>query len=170
MAYPTDKETWDRVETNDIIIKEHTNNWEIFLEALQETLGYGSASPFPLRKAIFYGSLVPTQFGLRWGWTDNVMTTMAMGERVFSFNGSMRNFYIKPSNTIAVGAEVNFTLYKNGSPTAVTFNFLPADTDIVKKDTTNIISVAIDDKFTWKLEALHGVYPNARFWTSVEIV
>ena len=39
MVYPADKETWDRVNTNDIIQKEHTNNWEIFLEALQDTLG-----------------------------------------------------------------------------------------------------------------------------------
>jgi len=41
MSYPTDKETWERVDTNDIIVKGDKNNWAIFLEALQDTLGLG---------------------------------------------------------------------------------------------------------------------------------
>lgn len=41
MGYPDNKETWERVETDELIVKEHKNNWSIFLEGLQDTLGLG---------------------------------------------------------------------------------------------------------------------------------
>jgi len=39
MAFPNDKETWEDVETDDLIVKEHPNGIWDFLERLQDTLG-----------------------------------------------------------------------------------------------------------------------------------
>lgn len=39
MVFPADKETWEDVETDDLIVKEHPNGIWDFLERLQDTLG-----------------------------------------------------------------------------------------------------------------------------------
>lgn len=52
MSYPDNKETWNRVETDDLIPPEHKNNISIFLEQLQDTLGLGLKLGFQTLKLL----------------------------------------------------------------------------------------------------------------------
>lgn len=77
---------------------------------------------------------------------DSLNTSEPLGRQIIPTAGTIKNLYVKLGGTPGSGNDYTFTLYQNGSPTAMTCTI--ADSATAAHDTTNTVTVAAGDSIS----------------------
>ena len=78
------------------------------------------------------------------GWTDIDAATFTVAKQLIATAGTVKKFYVRLDTAPGVGSTNTFTVYKNGSATALTITV--SNLDVTGNDTSNSFTVAAGDK------------------------
>lgn len=170
MAFDEEKETFDRVETDEIITKGHKNEISIFLENLQDILGLDIRDGYDTVKERL-DSYIKKYVRNIWGciWVAGNQTKYGVGgqtvdnvdERnaIICENGKITKLCVRAWNTMEDGSQVRIDVLKYGDETGLYLIMGPEYGSEPQYKTSPTVDLSTGDLITFKVKELGGINP-----------